>query len=164
MRRESHVRFDGSGRGQFPPATLLYRSELYSLAMRINEHLVRWAMQKFKRLRGQPTKAWAWLDAVRQHEPRLSPTGTCFHAPAADLWGPDEARVSRPVLREREGATPSRHSPEPHVRIDRGGWQSHNHGEAEQAPIRETDGTEPARPTGDGRASRLPHQVVRRAW
>jgi hypothetical protein len=48
-----------------------YRSELYSLAMRINEHLVRWAMQKFKRLRGQPAKAWAWLDAVRQHRPRL---------------------------------------------------------------------------------------------
>jgi RNA-directed DNA polymerase len=48
-----------------------YRSELYSLAMRINEHLVRWAMQKFKRLRGQPTTAWAWLDAVRQHHPGL---------------------------------------------------------------------------------------------
>jgi group II intron reverse transcriptase/maturase len=48
-----------------------YRSELYSLAMRINEHLVRWAMQKFKRLRGQPTTAWAWLDAVRQHQPSL---------------------------------------------------------------------------------------------
>jgi RNA-directed DNA polymerase len=48
-----------------------YRSELYSLAMRINEHLVRWAMQKFKRLRGNPAKAWAWLDAVRQHQPRL---------------------------------------------------------------------------------------------
>jgi RNA-directed DNA polymerase len=48
-----------------------YRSELYSLATRINEHLVRWAMQKFKRLRGQPAKAWAWLDAVRQHHPRL---------------------------------------------------------------------------------------------
>ncbi|HVA08049.1 MAG TPA: group II intron reverse transcriptase/maturase [Acidimicrobiales bacterium] len=48
-----------------------YRSELYSLAKRINEHLVRWAMQKFKRLRGKPTKAWAWLDAVRQHQPRL---------------------------------------------------------------------------------------------
>jgi RNA-directed DNA polymerase len=48
-----------------------YRSELYSLAMRINEHLVRWAMQKFKRLRGKPTKAWAWLDAVRQHQPGL---------------------------------------------------------------------------------------------
>ena len=48
-----------------------YRSELYSLAMRINDHLVRWAMQKFKRLRNQPSKAWAWLDAVRQHQPRL---------------------------------------------------------------------------------------------
>jgi hypothetical protein len=48
-----------------------YRSELYFIAMRINEHLVRWAMQKFKRLRGQPTRAWAWLDAVRQHQPSL---------------------------------------------------------------------------------------------
>lgn len=48
-----------------------YRSELYSLAVRIDEHLVRWAMQKFKRLRRRPTKAWAWLDAVRQHQPNL---------------------------------------------------------------------------------------------
>ncbi|MHB8565103.1 MAG: group II intron reverse transcriptase/maturase [Acidiferrobacteraceae bacterium] len=48
-----------------------YRSELYSLAARINEHIVRWAMQKFKRLRGKPARAWAWLDAVRQREPRL---------------------------------------------------------------------------------------------
>ena len=48
-----------------------YRSELYSLAMRINEHLVRWAMQTFKRLRGRPATAWAWLDALRQHEPSL---------------------------------------------------------------------------------------------
>ena len=29
------------------------------------------AMQKFKRLRGKPAKARAWLDAVRQHQPRL---------------------------------------------------------------------------------------------
>ena len=36
-----------------------YRSELYSLARRIDEHLVRWAMQKFKRLRGKPARAWA---------------------------------------------------------------------------------------------------------
>jgi len=48
-----------------------YRSELYSLALRINEHLVRWAMQKFKRFRGRPHQAWAWLDAVRKHRPRL---------------------------------------------------------------------------------------------
>jgi len=48
-----------------------YRSELYLLATRINEHLVRWAKQKYKRLRGHPAKAWAWLDAVRQHQPNL---------------------------------------------------------------------------------------------
>ena len=48
-----------------------YRSELYSIARHINEHLVRWATQKFKRLRGSAAKAWAWLDAVRQHQPRL---------------------------------------------------------------------------------------------
>lgn len=48
-----------------------YRSALTSLAKRIDEHLVRWAMQKFKRLRNRPYKAWAWLQAVRGREPKL---------------------------------------------------------------------------------------------
>jgi RNA-directed DNA polymerase len=48
-----------------------YRSELYSLARRIDEHLVRWAMQKFKRLRGKPWRAWDWLAQVRQRAPQL---------------------------------------------------------------------------------------------
>jgi hypothetical protein len=48
-----------------------YRSELSILAKRIDEHLVAWAMHKFKRLRGRPIRAWAWLSAVRQREPRL---------------------------------------------------------------------------------------------
>ena len=48
-----------------------YRSELYFLARRIDQHLVRWAMQKFKRLRGRTLRAWAWLAAVRQHQPTL---------------------------------------------------------------------------------------------
>ena len=48
-----------------------YRSELYSLARRIDEHLVRWAMQKFKRLRGKPWRAWEWLAHVREHNPTL---------------------------------------------------------------------------------------------
>jgi len=47
------------------------RSMLYSLAGRIDEHLVRWAMQKFKRLRGRPTRAWRWLDTVRRRQPTL---------------------------------------------------------------------------------------------
>jgi RNA-directed DNA polymerase len=50
---------------------VFYRSELYSLALRIDQHLVRWAMQKFKRLRRNPPGAWAWLNAARQQIPRL---------------------------------------------------------------------------------------------
>ena len=48
-----------------------YRSELSFLAARIDEHLHRWAMHKFKRLRGRPEKAWAWINGVRQREPTL---------------------------------------------------------------------------------------------
>jgi RNA-directed DNA polymerase len=58
-------------RGWFGYYGAFYRSELYSLARHIDQHVLRWAMQKFKRLRGRPAKARAWLDAVRQHQPRL---------------------------------------------------------------------------------------------
>ena len=58
----------GAGSTTTGPSTAC---ELYAIAARIDEHLVRWAMQKFKRLRGQPTKAWRWLDAARQREPQL---------------------------------------------------------------------------------------------
>ena len=48
-----------------------YRSELRFLAWRINEHLARWAMQKFKRFRGKYAKAMAWLQKVYQYKPGL---------------------------------------------------------------------------------------------
>jgi RNA-directed DNA polymerase len=48
-----------------------YRSELRFLAWRINEHLARWAMHKFKRFRGKYAKAMAWLQKIYQHQPRL---------------------------------------------------------------------------------------------
>jgi RNA-directed DNA polymerase len=48
-----------------------YRSELFFLATRVDEHLHRWAMRKFKRLRTRPGKARVWLDGVRQREPKL---------------------------------------------------------------------------------------------
>jgi group II intron reverse transcriptase/maturase len=48
-----------------------YRSELYSIAARIDRHLVRWAMRKFKRLRGKPQRAWDRINAARQRQPRL---------------------------------------------------------------------------------------------
>jgi len=48
-----------------------YRSEVSFLAKRIDEHLVRWAMQKYKRLRRRPVAAWQWLASVRLRQPRL---------------------------------------------------------------------------------------------
>jgi RNA-directed DNA polymerase len=48
-----------------------YRSELRFLAWRINEHLVRWAMLKFKRFRGRYAKAMDWLQKVYQYQPGL---------------------------------------------------------------------------------------------
>ncbi len=48
-----------------------YRSELSFLIRRIDGHLLRWAMQKFKRLRGKRAKARAWLNAIRQQQPDL---------------------------------------------------------------------------------------------
>ena len=48
-----------------------YRTELSFLATRIDEHVQRWAMHKFKRLRFRPARAWAWLDGVRKREPKL---------------------------------------------------------------------------------------------
>jgi RNA-directed DNA polymerase len=48
-----------------------YRSKMYSLAYRLDQHLIRWAMRKYKRLRGRPTRAASWLAAIRQREPRL---------------------------------------------------------------------------------------------
>ena len=60
-----------SVRGWFGYYGAFYRSELGSLAARIDEYLIRWAMHKYKRLRGRPTRARAWLKAVRQRQPRL---------------------------------------------------------------------------------------------
>ena len=77
----------GSNPGRAPrsdPTGAFYRSRLHRIALRIDEHIVRWAMQKFKRLRGRPLRAWAWLKAVRQRQPRffapLGPHCTCLRS------------------------------------------------------------------------------------
>ena len=66
----------GSARG--PPARAVptaigafYRSRLTTVTRRLDQHLLRWAMQKFKQLPGKNLRAWAWLDAARQHRPTL---------------------------------------------------------------------------------------------
>jgi hypothetical protein len=48
-----------------------YRSELTFLAWRVNDHLTRWAMHKFKRFRRRYARAMDWLKRVCQHQPRF---------------------------------------------------------------------------------------------
>jgi hypothetical protein len=48
-----------------------YKSMLFLVLRRINEYLVRWAMRKYKRLRGHYTRTVKWLANVARREPRL---------------------------------------------------------------------------------------------
>jgi RNA-directed DNA polymerase len=60
-----------------------YRSELISLLENINEHLVRWAMRKFKRLRGRPRRARRLLAVIAAREPTLFAHWGCGARPLA---------------------------------------------------------------------------------
>jgi len=97
-------------RGWFGYYGAFYRSELYSLARRIDQHLVRWAMQKFKRLRGRTLRTWAWLAVFVSTNSRSSPIGTWSQTPNVGLWEPGKSRDLRRVLREPGGAIPPGHS------------------------------------------------------
>jgi len=48
-----------------------YRTELIQTLKLINDYLVRWAMRKYKRLRGHPTRTWRFLTAIAKREPGL---------------------------------------------------------------------------------------------
>jgi len=45
-----------------------YKSALYPLFRRLNEHLARWAMRKYKRLHRHNTRAGRWLQTVARRE------------------------------------------------------------------------------------------------
>jgi hypothetical protein len=95
-------------RGWFGYYGAFYRSELGSLAARIDDYLVRWAMHKYKRLRSRPRRAWAWLNAVRQRQPDLFAIAIGFDELATDdLSLTDEqkvkARVTSPAERNAAG-------------------------------------------------------------
>jgi RNA-directed DNA polymerase len=60
-----------------------YRSELVSLLENINEHLARWAMRKFKRLRGRPRRARRLLAVIASREPDLFAHWVCGARPLA---------------------------------------------------------------------------------
>jgi RNA-directed DNA polymerase len=48
-----------------------YKSMLYPVLRRLNQHLMRWAMRKYKRLRRRERKAMHWLAEVARRVPRL---------------------------------------------------------------------------------------------
>ena len=58
-----------------------YRSWLTNIVLRwINEYLIRWAMQKFKRLRRRPRKAVRFLARIARSNPNL-----CAHWPLVPI-------------------------------------------------------------------------------
>ncbi len=48
-----------------------YKSELNRQLEQINQHLVRWAMQKYKRLRRRRLRAWRFIACAAQRDPNL---------------------------------------------------------------------------------------------
>lgn len=58
-------------RGWFGYYGAFYRSELEFITRRLDLHLVKWAMHKYKRLKGRPLRAWAWLHGVRTRVPGM---------------------------------------------------------------------------------------------
>ena len=46
-------------------------SEFNQIALYVDSLIVRWAMRKYKRLRGRKVRAYAWLDRVRRKRPGL---------------------------------------------------------------------------------------------
>ena len=48
-----------------------YRSKLIALLRRIDDYLVRWALKKYKRLRGHPPRARRMLARLHRREPAL---------------------------------------------------------------------------------------------
>ena len=48
-----------------------YRSWLIQSLRRIDDYLVRWAMRKYKRLRGKLSRAWDLLHAIQRRQPAL---------------------------------------------------------------------------------------------
>lgn len=48
-----------------------YKSALYPLFRQLDQSLARWAMRKFKRLRGHQRKATHWLGRISRREPNL---------------------------------------------------------------------------------------------
>ena len=88
-----------------------YKSMLYPLLRRINDHLVRWACRKYKRLRRREKRAKEFLARVARRFPPCSLTGASASNPTAGRWEPCKPRGFRTVLRAAGGEIPPADSP-----------------------------------------------------
>jgi RNA-directed DNA polymerase len=64
-----------------------YRSAFRDIAHHLDRALVRWAMRKYKRLRGHQTRAWRWLAARAKRCPGLFPHWRAGFVPYAGPMG-----------------------------------------------------------------------------
>jgi RNA-directed DNA polymerase len=61
-----------------------YKSALHPIFNQLNRALAKWAMRKYKRLRGQKRKATVWLRRIAFNEPGLFAHWQCSGRPSAD--------------------------------------------------------------------------------
>ena len=87
-----------------------YPTMLAKTLRSIDKYLVRWAMRKYKRLKGRRMRAWAFLEDVFKRQPEVFAHWRILE-PTTGRWEPYDGRLSRTVLREPEGEIPSGHSP-----------------------------------------------------
>jgi len=66
-----HLLSRGASRRTIDYYGYFYKSRLISLLRRIDEYLARWAMRKFKRLRGHPHRARRFVATIARREPGL---------------------------------------------------------------------------------------------
>ena len=64
-----------------------YRSAFWAVAHHLNRALVRWAMRKYKRLRGHETRAWQWLAEQAKRRPGFFPHWRAGFVPHAGPMG-----------------------------------------------------------------------------
>jgi len=50
-----------------------HKSALVPALRTLNRYLMRWAVRKFRRLRGSPERAWEWLQGIQSKHPNLLP-------------------------------------------------------------------------------------------
>jgi RNA-directed DNA polymerase len=78
LHRRTNLTLDGLAAGINPQVrgwlgyfTVFYPSAVILVGKRIDHHLMRWALRKYKRLKRRKPRAQAWLRGIRERQPGL---------------------------------------------------------------------------------------------